>query len=356
LSARVRAVAALGGGLALAYGCATLVDAGGGDDFAPNAAAGPFRDIREGELGNGRVAPYALKDDTRFMRDPSVADVDGDPATLAVVAFAATGATAFGPTDKIIRTTAEDGRSFDRATSDVLIAHPGDWEKGFVGAPSALRTASGWRLYYAAGEGVGLAESDDGVTFTRVGTGPVLGVAASGWDADAVPHSPSVVAMPDGTLRMFYAVTIAGKAELGEARSTDGVMWTRRAAPVLIPEAGGFDAGGADGPHAVHAVSPLGRAILWVYYGATDAAGKKTVMAAARDLSASADGPLVRALSPVYGTGNSLGPSEPCVVRFAGFTLLFATERAGVNSTQNYPAVAVGVAPALVTLPAPVPQ
>jgi hypothetical protein len=62
---------------------------------------------------------------------------------------------------------------------------------------------------------------------------------------------------------------------------------------------------------------------------------------------------LVRAFNSVLGTGKPLGPREPCVVSFTGFAFLYATQKA--STTDVNPAVAVGVAPATVTLPPPMP-
>ena len=61
------------------------------------------------------------------------------------------------------------------------------------------------------------------------------------------------------------------------------------------------------------------------------------------------------ASAPVFGSTGALEPSEPCVLRYPSFSLLFATAKAGTSVAQSYPAVAVGVAPATVKLPAPDP-
>jgi len=41
-------------------------------------------------------------------------------------------------------------------------------------------------------------------------------------------------------------------------------------------------------------------------------------------------------------------------MRYGAFALLFATQRAGSTDSQDYPAVAAGVAPATAVLPPPV--
>ncbi len=358
----------MGGSAAVAeVGCATLADSGGGDVHMPNAQAGPFREIRREELGNTRTAPYALRDDKRFARDISVVDSDGDPNTLPMRAYVARNSfdkdqspDPAAPSVEIVVHTAVDGRSLDRNPTVVLQAEQ-TWEGGTIGAPSALLIDGQTWLYYAATGGIGLAISTDGVSFSRQGQQPVLSAPSTGWDSDVVPSSPSVLRLPDGRYRMFYqATTSSGQAAIGEAESTDGVSWTRRGdAPVVAPRPTTDDPyelanaeAGVSAPYAIVGKSALDRDILWLYYGAEAADGKQTIGLAARY---GFDEPLQRATAPVFGTSGSLQPTEPCVMRYPDFTLLFVTELAGSTSAQSYPAVAIGVAPATVGLPAPDP-
>jgi hypothetical protein len=346
--------------------CATIPEPGGGGENLPSAGAGPFRALVQAELGNLRVAPNALDTDA-FARDPSVVDLDGDPGTLAVagyfgaaVAQGDTKPVATDPTRAILRFGALDGRSFDRA-AEVVLEPTEAWEGGVLGQPSALLHDDGetW-LYYAAAGGIGLAKSGDGHTFTRV-AGPILGPAASGWEASGIPASPGVVRLPDGSFRLFYEVTIAKDVQaIGEASSSDGVTWTRLGtAPALAPSAPRagvdqpYDDASVGSPFPVLATSGDGRAILRVYYGASDQLGSAVIGLAARYLDAPS-AKLQRATAPVFGTTKPLSPREPCVLAFPGFTLLFATEKSASNAA--HPAVAVAAAPALAALPPPDPQ
>ena len=353
--------------LALLSGCATLADTETGGENLPNAAAGPFRALRVGELGNLRSAPNALEDDETFPRDPAVLDVDGDPATPAVLGYFAMTPEVPGqdpdpaaPPGAIVRHGADDGRSFDRMPLVVLTpAEP--WEGGTVGAPSVVRVGGEVFLYYAAAGGIGLARSPDGAVFTRV-QGPVFGPDAAGWEAGAVPRSPGVVVLDDGSLRLFYEVPGPGDAaRIGEARSDDGITWTRvgdgpALAPASAPTGEGaeppYDGAWVGAPAPVLVRSAEGRSILRVYHAARDTLGHAVVGLAARFEPASA-APLQRAVSPVFGSGSSLGPREPCALVRPGYTLLFTTQRAGRTKSADHPAVAAGVAPADVTLPAP---
>jgi hypothetical protein len=345
--------------------CATLPEPAGGEDNLPNAGAGPFRALVSGEIGNSRSAPNGLTDSRGYGRDVAVVDLDGDPATLGVAAYVAaavkvngTSPTRDTPPSVIQRYGALDGRSFDRQALDVLTADAA-WEGGVLASPAVIRRDGQFYLYYAAAGGIGLARSSDGMTFTKE-PNPVLAPEASGWEQGAAPASPGVVELADGSLRMFYEVTLSGdRTFLGEARSDDGITFTRvGSAPALSPSANDPDAGdaawdaaGVSSPFPVRAVSGDGRPILRVYYGARDATGERTIGLAARYGD---DGPLVRAVSPVFGTTKPLEPREPCVLVFKDFSLLYATEKS--STTSEDPVIAVGVAPATAMLPPPDPK
>ncbi len=350
---------------ALALGCATLADTETGGENLPNAAAGPFRALRQDELGNLRSAPNVIEDDDTFPRDPALLDVDGDPTTPEVFGYFAVNPEVPGvdpnpaaPPGAIVRHGAPDGRSFDRAPVLVL-APEAPWEGGTVGAPSVLRVGDEVFLYYAAAGGIGLARSPDGAAFTRV-DGPVLAPDAAGWEAGAVPRSPGVVRLEDGSFRMFYEVPGPGDAaRIGEARSDDGASWTRVGqGPALVPtpsregDEPPYDGAWVGAPAPVLVRSAEGRPLLRVYYGARDTLGRAVVGLAARFDPGSSE-PLQRAVSPVFGSGGSLGPGEPGVVVTPAYTLLFATQLAGRTKSDAYPAVAAGVAPADASLPPP---
>ncbi|WP_437321499.1 hypothetical protein [Sorangium sp. So ce385] len=352
--------------------CATLPSEEADAGSLPNALAGPFREIDQEELGNSRAAPHVMNDDARFARDASVVDLDGDPSTLAAAGFFAA---TLGPDDAepdplappnaIVRYEAADGRSFERSPVTVL-APELPWEGGTVAAPSALLLGGEIWLYYAAEGGIGVARSADGAAFARE-PAPVLAPTApgDGWERGAVPGSPGVVRLPDGSLRMFYVVAGDGGASfVGEARSDDGLAWERvgdgpALAPAPLPAAGAsaaedepFDSAAVFDPAPVLAVSATGRPILRVYYAGRDGAGRSAIGLAARS---GHDGPLQRAAAPVFGASSALAPRAPWVAAYPGFSLLFVTQAAGTRDGEDHPAVAAGVAPADASLPPPEP-
>jgi hypothetical protein len=346
-------------------GCATIPEPGGGGDNLPSAVAGPFRALLQDELGSNRVAPNAV-DDGVFTRDPSVLDVDDDPTTLTVagyfgaaVAQGGVKPTAADPTRVILRFGALDGRSFDEA-AEVVLEPTEAWEGGVIGHPSALHVGKETWLFYSAAGGVGLAKSSDGHAFTRV-AGPVLGASTVGWDHDVIPTSPGVARLPDGSLRMFYEIaTSPDSTSIGEAASSDGITWARvGVGPALAPSAHGTDAdppyddAAVGSPSPVVVASSTGRAALRVYYGARNHLGARVIGLAARYLE-EPDSPLQRATAPVFGTTKPLSPTEPSVLIYPDFTLLFVTQKS--STTDGHPAVAVGAAPALAVLPPPDPR
>ncbi|WP_438030518.1 hypothetical protein [Sorangium sp. So ce233] len=351
--------------------CATLPSESD-EGSLPSAHAGPFREIEQEELGNARTAPRVMDDDDRFVRDASVVDLDGDPSTLAAAGFFAATLRAddaapdpLAPPNAIVRHDAADGRSFARASTTVL-APELPWEGDVVAAPSALRVDGEIWLYYAAEGGIGLARSADGIDFARE-PAPVLAPLApgEGWERGAIPGSPGAVRLPDGSFRMFYAVPGDGDASfVGEARSSDGVAWERvGSGPALAPaslvgagapagEGEPFDSVAVSDPAPVLAVSATGRPLLRVYYAARDSEGRSAIGMAAR---LGHDGPLQRAVAPVFGASSALSPRAPAVAIYPGFSLLFVTQAAGTRDGQGYPAVAAGVAPTDAALPPPAP-
>ncbi len=321
----------------------------------PNAGAGPFREIANEELGLARAAPYAFRDSKGFTRDAAMLAADGDLGSLGMWAFVAR--TVFAEDEEpdatalpneIIRHVAKDGRSF-RRQFDVVLTPEADWEMGEVGRPAVVRFGGQVLLFYVGAGGIGVATSQDGCTFTRTADGPALG-PTGGWEQMNVPTSPAVIERPDGSLRMYYAVPLAGGSAIGVALSNDGLSWQRiGSGPTLAPREGEIDQLGAGAPYALFGESAEGRRIEYLYYAATGAADKRTIAMAARY---GTDGAWQFATAPVFGTTGSLGPTEPVVIPFEGYSLLFATEKAGATDDLDRPAVAIGVAPANAVLPA----
>jgi len=335
--------------------CATLADGEPGLDNPPSTRAGPFRLLRVGELAEDRVAPNAMDDQKRRLRDVSVLDLDGDPATLEVDAYFAASvedADPEAPSTSIERLSAVDGRSFDRNLELVLEATE-PWQGGRVGAPSVILGEQDGdegrevHLYYEAEGGLGLA-------LQRAGGGlepraePVLTQADVPW-ASAPLRSPGAVRLAQDSYRLYFETARDGVPTIGVASSEDGLSWEDRG-PVLsatgVEKA--IDGVYVGSPHAVTAVGEEGREVVYVYYTGVASDGKQSIALAARFLDSTGE-ELDRSKSAMYGPPGSVLPREPCVVRFEEFTLLFATQRPAKNSPDVV--VTVGVSPGDIELP-----
>lgn len=110
---------------------------------------------------------------------------------------------------------------------------PGAFDGVAVSSPSLLLNASSaTALYYEGADGdssaIGLARSADGLSWERVGDGPVLGRGAAGaWD-DSSLGSPTVVFDEDsGTYHLWYQGSDGSLSRIGYATSSDGITWVR---------------------------------------------------------------------------------------------------------------------------------
>ena len=325
----------------LGTGCGTLATEAGDDDAVrPNALAGPFREARPEELAS-EDAPYVLEDSRQDWRQPTAVVLDPSAGLGETVLYAVGGD---DDTSRIHRFTGPDPRRLDPmpAPPEPVLEASLAWEGAFVTAPSAHLIGSEVWLYYAAAGGIGLARSGDGIVFTREPEPVLSRDAAASWEGDAVPQSPSVLPRTDGSFSMFYEA--AGR--LGEATSSDGIVWSRRPEPVLLPAAGGFDSVGLTDPHALEATTAEGRPVTRLYYAGEGDDGTHAIGLAARFAD---DRPFERAIAAVFPP--ALDPRSPAVLPLGRVSLLFVSQRFSNIGTQRRPAVALGIAPANVSIP-----
>ncbi len=104
---------------------------------------------------------------------------------------------------------------------------------------------------------IGYAYSGDGIHWTKH-TGPVVTVGTGGeWD-NGFLEGPSVI-KEGNTYKMWYAAFDElenGQASdykvcIGYATSNDGINWTKRSMPVLLPDEGKWDAVYVQDPHVI---------------------------------------------------------------------------------------------------------
>ena len=76
---------------------------------------------------------------------------------------------------------------------------------------------------------------------------PILAPQGNGWES-AGTFNPAVVEYNGKFVMLYRAQDAAGTSRLGYAESTDGIHFTRRAEPVLSPEADYEKDGGVEDP------------------------------------------------------------------------------------------------------------
>jgi predicted GH43/DUF377 family glycosyl hydrolase len=157
-----------------------------------------------------------------------------------------------------------DGVSW-RNEGKILSPKNGTWESGAIAANgSALSDGSGILYYYQAGDPVqiGLARSSDGHAWRRNGA-PVLTAGPYGsWDERGVAD-PYVIRAGSNYYMFYLGMDRALRQRLGVAESQDGVSWYKlRTNPVMeLGEYGTFDAKGLGEP-AVW----VARGYYWMLY------------------------------------------------------------------------------------------
>jgi hypothetical protein len=344
--------------LTVPTGCGTLGSPPATGENLPSSGVGPFRPLAADELPSSAAPPFVLDDPAAPYREPSVVSSSDDGSSLAVVLFAVA---RVGGRDVIVRTSAPDARSFYGGAADnetgshprhapaVVLAADRAWEGADLAGPSAVRVGAQLWLYYAGAGGIGLAVSDDGLAFTKMGVAPVLGPDASADWETTPPHAPSVALVPDGSWLMLYG---AGSS-IGEATSADGKSWTRvDGGPVLAPGEG-FDAGQVDDPVVLPRVTPAGRLQIRVLYTGYDAPPGAPSRGSAIGFAAryGNSGPLSRQAVPVYG--GSAHEAAPALFEPAIGSVLYAQQdETSLDPTKPYAAIAAAFAPQGETLPA----
>ena len=341
----------------LASACAALGTRGAGDRDLPSAGVGPFRKLDGDELLG--IAPFVLDGRVARYREPSILPLDPHateaPANTRVALFAVglAGEDA-GARDVIVRSRADDARSFFGTSSDnghapmVVLRADATWEGDRIGAPSAVWIGGKVFLYYAGATGIGLARSDDGLAFRKESAPVLVQSASSAWETTP-PSAPSVAVYPDGKIRMLYA---AGNA-IGEAESDDGIVWRRISdAPVIVPSAmpdpasllpgekPPFDTQRVSDPCLAPRMTPAGRLHVRVLYTGYDGAGGTAIGFAARYGDT---GPLSKQATPVFAVGKK--EAAPALFEWSAGSLLYVHQDRPGDMGTTYPAIAAAYAP-----------
>jgi hypothetical protein len=222
---------------------------------------------------------------------------------------------------------------------------------GYVASPSVARASSAG----LAGDLLLAYEAEGGLAVVRVDTAddpPVLSNAEApaltldelSFEASAL-RSPGLVALSDGTLRLYYAADLPdGREVIGVATSEDGRPFEDLG--VVLAGAAGSRFGS---PHGVLA-DEGDRERLLVYFTAAEEGARQEIRLAGRFVT-SEEEHLEISESAMYRPPGDLAPREPCVVRFEAYSLLFVTEQ--TTESNEAPRIVAGVTPADATLPPP---
>lgn len=134
---------------------------------------------------------------------------------------------------------------------EVLPPSTNTWEASFDWRPVVIHTGSSFMMWYSgeANNGVdqiGLATSNDGISWSRYGQQPVLSIGAPGqWDSGSV--NQAWVIQESGGYKMWYGgqtYDIQNQTlftwEIGYATSPDGINWTKYPGnPIFTPGVNG---------------------------------------------------------------------------------------------------------------------
>jgi predicted GH43/DUF377 family glycosyl hydrolase len=151
----------------------------------------------------------------------------------------------------------------------MLSPDPATWEGDAIAANgSALADESGILYYYEAGQPlqIGLARSTNGHQWRRQGA-PVLGAGPRGsWDERGAAD-PYVIRLGRGYYMFYLGMDRALRQRLGVAMSDDGVTWFKlRSNPILeLGAYGAFDENGLGEPAVWRA-----RGYYWMLYTGRD--------------------------------------------------------------------------------------
>ena len=107
------------------------------------------------------------------------------------------------------------------------------------GNPKLILDNGVYKMWYKNLEANGVstvsyAESNDGISWRRIGNGPVINLGQPGsWDAGAVTTGP--VIKENGIYKMYYSGAVEAHQpwQIGLATSTDGINWEKYQNPVV---------------------------------------------------------------------------------------------------------------------------
>ena len=150
------------------------------------------------------------------------------------------GATLWDPDQDGIVLTGRD--TFWKYRSNPVVAEGAatTWEDDSVMEPCVVFAKGQYHLFYVGYDGdgtdyaIGLARSDDGLTYSKYTSNPVITKSGAGYDSSGV-RDPFVI-YEDGLFKMWYTALNGAAESIAYATSTDGTSWTKYASNPVIAQ------------------------------------------------------------------------------------------------------------------------
>ncbi len=131
--------------------------------------------------------------------------------------------------------------SFVRYGDDPVLRSGVGWDAGWLHPYSVLHVGDEYWMWYGGTDGmglpsdVGLAFSDDGLSWRRYTGNPIFSPQSDAWDSSRVEHL-TVLEEGDRFLAWYAGdANFDRRFQIGYAESPDGIAWSRRPGPVLGP-------------------------------------------------------------------------------------------------------------------------
>jgi len=148
---------------------------------------------------------------------------------------------------RIYQATSADGLSWARSPSTPILepGEAGAFDAGGVGSPTVIKKDGSYLMWYQGRDAVdsdryniGYATSQDGITWTKHASNPILTFESLGTTEIFSIENPTVLLSDRGTFQLLYTVRTPAGDWINWATSTDGINWMNSASNPIIPLAG----------------------------------------------------------------------------------------------------------------------
>jgi predicted GH43/DUF377 family glycosyl hydrolase len=157
--------------------------------------------------------------------------------------------------------TSKDGKDWQRTSDKPVLSAEQPWEKVAVMCPHVIYDdqAKLYRMWYSGGEqgepnAIGYATSANGMNWAKHAGNPIFGPdPKNAWEKDRVTAC-QVIPQKDGFLMFYIGFRDESHAQIGMARSKDGITeWKRHSAnPVIRPGVNKWDHDAVYKPYAIY--------------------------------------------------------------------------------------------------------